>query len=87
LRIKLNTPSKAINLKLDPSEVDGAVWLSKDNLHDFINMVENDVQGFIPGEQKETIFKMSQFFSPYPNAYKEGISKAHNMAIRYLLKS
>lgn len=36
---------------LDPHEVDGAVWISKENLHKLFNNIDDFVDGFIPSGQ------------------------------------
>jgi hypothetical protein len=56
--------------------VDAAVWLS---LSDLKNIFSN--------KTTKIKFELELFKPPYPNKLLGGISKAHNCALRYFLKS
>ncbi|CDW78687.1 nudix hydrolase family protein [Stylonychia lemnae] len=91
-RVQLNQKHSEIKLKLQTEEVDGAVWVDKSHIQRFLNKQDGDFQikGIVPldsnGRNQSKMFNLSQLFPNYPNQDREGISKAHNMAIKYMLQ-
>lgn len=92
-RVHLNESADKIQLALQSDEVNGAAWLSFEDMARFLKREEGDkeVNGLIPmdsnGLSQHTKFKLAQFFPNYPNEFGEGISKAHNFAIRHMMKT
>jgi hypothetical protein len=75
---------------LDPTEVGGAVWLSKENLLKVFNDEDGELEGFVPttiGESTKHKFEFAQIKPHYPNERMEGLSKAHTLALKHLLQT
>mmetsp|Transcript_38276 Transcript_38276/g.36627 ORF Transcript_38276/g.36627 Transcript_38276/m.36627 type:complete len:125 (+) Transcript_38276:589-963(+) len=89
-RVKVEQDCDQIQLVLEEREVDAAVWLSVDQLEMLFEHKDMPLNGLFPGKEgsqnKKTELRMSQLFPNFPNASKEGVSKAHNFAMKHLLK-
>eukprot|EP00347_Sterkiella_histriomuscorum_P002877 403366450 len=91
-RVQLNQKGEDINLKLQVDEVDAAVWLSKNQIENLLKSREPQtvIYGVEPidsfGNNKQIELRLSQFFPNYPNKEREGVSKAHNKCMKYMLQ-
>jgi len=92
-RVQLNEQAEKIQLALQSDEVNGALWLSQEEMRQFLRKEEGskELEGLnlidSNGASQKAKFKLAQLFPNYPNEFGEGISKAHNFAIRHLLNT
>lgn len=91
--IELTQPSSDIALALQPGEIDAAVWLPLDSLEKLLLKEtvpgESSIEGISVSASEEHVlakFDLELLRPPYPNEHLEGISKAHNFALRYFLR-
>lgn len=52
-KVKLNQKCSEIKLKLDPMEVDGALWLSEEQISKVFSLQDEVVEGHIPSDNAE----------------------------------
>ena len=94
-RIQLSHEASEIDLHMQPGEVDSYLWVPLyPHLESLLIPSEveykADVEGQLveeDGTESRHHFDIEELRPPYPNRLLGGISKAHNFALRYLLKS
>ncbi|CDW82822.1 nudix hydrolase family protein [Stylonychia lemnae] len=88
-KIKLPVSRDKVQLNLQYSEVDQAVWLSEGDIKNLLAKTETDqvFEGYEPIDKSGAVRKIQvqqkQLLPHYPNPLGEGLSKAHTMALDY----
>jgi len=85
-RVQLHVKAEQIDLRIDPGEVEAAVWLPLDDLDSAFNR-ENGKKKILgsSASTRETLeFDLEEFFPYYPNQVQSGIGKAATFALKFL---
>ena len=83
--VKLNVPASEIPVKLDPNEVQAAIWMEKCHVEKAFSRIDPDeiVEGFGSSLDKQS-FLLKEFFPYFPDDQLQGMSKSSILALRYL---
>ena len=83
-RITFVLPFEQIPVRLEPDEVQAAIWMPQEELERTMSRLDptRDVTGF-DCKGKPLSFKLGEFFPYFPNENLQGMGKSSVFALRY----